>query len=159
MILYHFTAIEYLESIEANGINRGEVALSPTEVINGAWFTTNSEPQGHGLTDGAIVDAESLRILNPNKIIPDDMRKVFPDKRCIRIKVKIPSTDRDLVHWPRWGKRRLTTEWFNALNAAGGAERWQADSWYICFRTVKPSEFLEVKQLRESLTPRLSGHH
>ena len=57
MILYHFTAAEYLESILKDGLNRGDVPLSPTEGVNGVWLTTDPNTEGHGLTDGGPLTA------------------------------------------------------------------------------------------------------
>src|SRR3546814_16300851 len=66
---------------------------------------------------------------------------MFPNKKAIRIKVKLPSSDRRLFHWPAWSRKRMSRQWLDALHKAGGP-RWRP--WYIYFGVVPPSDFLEV---------------
>ena len=61
MILYHFTAEEYLDSILSAGLTRGEVPLSATDVLNAVWLTSDRNPSGHGLTNGGVLSAEERR--------------------------------------------------------------------------------------------------
>ncbi len=59
MILYHFTCVEYLESIKRDGLCRGDVPIEFGKPgLNGVWFTTDPTPQGHGL-GGATTRAGS----------------------------------------------------------------------------------------------------
>ncbi len=60
MILYHYTAREYLERIRREGLTTGEVPLSPSHILNGVWFTTDPDPGGHGLT--GILNKRAVRI-------------------------------------------------------------------------------------------------
>src|SRR3546814_19701529 len=70
---------------------------------------------------------------------PDDL--MFPNKKAIRIKVKLPSSDRRLFHWPAWSRKRMSRQWLDALHKAGGP-RWRP--WYLYFGVVPPYDFLEV---------------
>jgi hypothetical protein len=49
--------------------------------------------------------------------------------------VKLRSRDPDLVHWPRWSKRVLAPDWYEALNRAGGGK---APTWYLYFGVIAP---------------------
>lgn len=78
MLLYHYTATEYLDSILKDGLTRGEVPISPTEVLSGVWLTGDISPRGHGLTDGRpLTDREKaffgIATRKPAR---------FPDKRA-----------------------------------------------------------------------------
>src|SRR3546814_19363330 len=67
---------------------------------------------------------------------PDDL--MFPNKKAIRIKVKLPSSDRRLFHWPAWSRKRMSRQWLDALHKAGGP-RWS--TWYLYFGVVPHSDF------------------
>jgi hypothetical protein len=43
MILYHFTAVEYLPDIAADGLSRGEVPLTPDRLLNAVWLTSDQD--------------------------------------------------------------------------------------------------------------------
>lgn len=51
MILYHFTALELLDKIKAEGLSKGEVPITARRTTNAVWFTTDSNSDGHGLSD------------------------------------------------------------------------------------------------------------
>src|SRR3546814_12750206 len=70
---------------------------------------------------------------------PDDL--MFPNKKAIRIKVKLPSSDRRLFHWPAWSRKRMSRQWLDAFHKAGGP-RWR--TLYIYFGVVPPSDFPDV---------------
>ena len=145
MILYHYTAREYLSSIMEIGLCRGEVALSPTELFNAVWLTNDKSPLGHGLTDGRDLSEREKVILGKPIHIP--VR--FLNKRAIRITVKINSGNRNLVHWPHWGRRKLTSEWYDALNKAGGGK---ARTWFLYWGTISSDSFVEVLDIEASTT-------
>ncbi|HEY9537593.1 MAG TPA: hypothetical protein VIS03_08360 [Kiloniellaceae bacterium] len=142
MILYHFTAREYLPSILEEGLTKGEVPTSAYgPAPNAVWFTSDGSPQGHGLSDEKILSPEEVQVMRRMHGVdyPDDL--MFPNKKAIRIKVKLPSSDRRLFHWPAWSRKRMSRQWLDALHKAGGP-RWR--TWYIYFGVVPPSDFLEV---------------
>jgi hypothetical protein len=60
MILYHFTAREYLPSIASNGLWKGEVALThrAEDCLNAVWLTTQNNAAGHGLTDEHVLTSD-----------------------------------------------------------------------------------------------------
>ena len=119
MILYHYTCRAHLPSIMKSGLWLGEVPITrrAEDCLNAVWLTNDRDPSGHGLSD---------------------------DKRAIRITVQIPSTDRRLVHWPGWGKKRLTPEWYAILDEVGiGKSR----TWYLFWAYIPPAEFVEIMDL------------
>ena len=152
MILYHFTSATFLPSIQKEGLTRGEVPLSPRQVMNGVWLTTDPNPEGHGLSNGEELSESTIRELQSRgllaKDIPTDKPLRWADKRSARITIVLPSTDRALKHWPKWSRRRLHPDWYSALTDAGGGKQ-KANSWYVCFRTISPAEFKSVEVLRD----------
>jgi hypothetical protein len=48
MMLYHFTALEYLDAIKAEGLTKGEVPVSATDLLNAVWLTSDPSPRGTG---------------------------------------------------------------------------------------------------------------
>ena len=63
MLLYHFTAPEYIEQIKAEGLTRGDVPTSSTEGINAVWLTSDRSPDGHGLSDGQVLTDQERDIM------------------------------------------------------------------------------------------------
>jgi hypothetical protein len=140
MLLYHFTAREYLADIRHDGLCRGEVPLSPRECLNAVWLTTDRDPSGHGLSDGEELSYKEKVIMG----VDPGVRFYFPDKRAIRITLKIKSTDRRLVHWPAWGKKRLARGWYERLADTGDRKD---RSWYLYWGVIPPESFLNVEYL------------
>lgn len=134
MILYHYTAREYLGNIARTGLCRGEVPVTPhaADCLNAVWLTTDPSPSGHGLTDGRPLTEAEKRSLGA----PLDAPLRFPNKRAIQFRVIIPTSDRRLIHWPKWGKGRLTQEWYNTLDRTGGGK---SRSWWLYWGTIAPS--------------------
>ena len=65
MILYHFTWVEYLDSIKRDGLNRGDVPTKlrgPLFETNAVWFTTEPQPEGHGLGEFKILTEEDRKL-------------------------------------------------------------------------------------------------
>lgn len=156
MLLYHYTAVQRLEAICREGITKGELPLSQTNAPKGfPWFTTDSSSAGHGvpaageLTREMIVQRKRLGLLPADT--PEDVPLQTLSKRTARITVRIPSTDRDLVHWMTWGAKHLDRAWFETLNRAGGdsESKSRAKTWYFTRRPVLPHEFVAVERLGE----------
>jgi hypothetical protein len=135
MILYHFTGLEHLDAIMEDCLSIGDVPTSSTEGKTGVWFTTDQDPAGHGL--GVEMD------------LPNGGR--IPNKRAVRITVSIPSSDRKLVSWMKWGRKHCNPDMFDRLNRSGGGK---CKSWYIYFSTVKPDQFSNIEILT-STPPRV----
>jgi hypothetical protein len=141
MILYHFTALEHLESIRAQGLTRGLLPLSPDNVRNAVWLTSDKESAGHGLADGEPMPAAFLRHHN----LPANL--TFYDKRAIRITVVWPSDN--VTPWLPWARKRLDPAWLEILNKEGGGLT-KAKTWFISFSPIPPSAFRSIEILHES---------
>src|SRR3546814_1886518 len=109
-------------------------------ISNAVWFTSDGSPQGHGLSDEKILSPEEVQVMRRMHGVdyPDDL--MFPNKKAIRIKVKLPSSDRRLFHWPAWSRKRMSRQWLDALHKAGGP-RWR--TWYIYFRSEEHTSELQ----------------
>lgn len=132
MILYHFAGQEYLDAIMEDGLSIGDVPTSATEGKTGVWFTTDQDPAGHGL------DVE-MDLPNGGRVA---------NKRAVRITVLIPSSDRKLVRWMKWGRKHCNPNMFDGLNRSGGGK---CKSWYIYFGAIMPDQFSNIEFL--TLTP------
>ncbi|TXN64892.1 hypothetical protein [Methylobacterium sp. WL6] len=143
MILYHFTALEYLDAILAEGLTKGDVPLTQTQGDNAVWFTSDTAPEGHGLTDGHVLTVEEREAYRRSfgEALSEGAR--FPDKRRVRIEVAIPSSDRRLKSWLPWARKRLSPDWLTALSAAGGGKA-KARTWFIYQGAVPPTLFRTV---------------
>ncbi len=144
MLLYHFTAPEYIEQIKAEGLTRGDVPTSPTEGINAVWLTRDRSPDGHGLSDGHVLTDQERDIMETIKgqRLSENVR--FPNKRAYRIAIKIPRGDRALVFWPKWARKKLDADWYAALSRAGGRKD---RTWYLYFGTIPPDWFTSIDKL------------
>lgn len=143
MILYHFTALEYLDAILTEGLTKGDVPLSQTQGENAVWFTSDMAPEGHGLTDGHVLTIEEREAYRRSfgKVLSEGAR--FPDKRRVRIEVVIPSSDRALKPWLPWARKRLSQDWLTALSATGGGKV-KTRTWFIYRGSVPPTSFRTV---------------
>jgi hypothetical protein len=147
MIFHHFTSAEFLDEIMAEGLRLGDVPLSATEACNAVWLTTDRNPEGHGLSEAGMLSEHEIQTIAKIKGIPLSRmpRKLGTlNKRAVRITIKIPTTDRALFHWPRWGRKRLDPDWYDTLNRTGSRK---ANSWWIYFGTIPPDRFLAVEGL------------
>jgi hypothetical protein len=129
MKLYHFTGVEYLDAIMSDGLSIGDVPTSARKGKNGVWFTTDPDPSGHGLSDGTEISPFGGR---------------FANKRAVRITVNIPSHDRHLVNWMRWGRKHCDSWLFEGLNRAGHGK---CKTWLVYFGSIPSSRFLDVEFL------------
>lgn len=147
MLLYHFTARRYLDLIMAQGLTKGSVELSASEAIHGIWFTTSPVPVGIGCQSGGIPTLEQKQAMARLGMIPWAMINadlVWPDKREVRITVKLNSNDRRLVRWDRWSRKHAAPEVRTGLIAADGSGY---KGWHVFFGTVAPEGFTAVDLL------------
>jgi hypothetical protein len=144
MILYHFTALEYLDAIKAEGLTKGEVPLSPTDLLNAVWLTADPSPKGHGLIDGRPLTEQERFVEYQRCGFMPPAGSFFPNKRAVRITVLIPSSDRNLYHWPKWGRKRLTPDWYERMDRVGSGK---SKTWRVYFGTIPPSSFREIEIL------------
>jgi hypothetical protein len=128
MILYHFTGLEYLDAIMNEGLSKGDVPTAERAGREGVWLTTDHDPFGHGLSDGEPLRT-GLRVAN---------------KRAVRISVKIPSHDRQLVSWMKWGHKHCDPALFERLNKSGGGK---CKTWFVYFGVIAPAQFLDIEFL------------
>lgn len=153
MILYHFTAAEHLASIRRDGLNQGQVPVSSTQIRNGVWLTTDGSRGLHGLPAPAQIPLEEIRAAKKFGMLPADHDEAVPlwgpDKRAIRIRVKVPSTDTALKRWTVWGPRHVEQDWYDDLNTQGGGLE-AARTWYVCFRTIAPDAFIGIDALQRT---------
>ena len=141
MILYHFTAAEYLPAIRAEGLSKGEVPLTPTEYMNAVWLTTDRDPSGHGLCDERELSTKEKAFLG----VPLDHPAKFPNKRAIRLTVKVKSADRRLVAWRPWAHKRLHPDWLATLERTGGNK---GRGWFLYWGVLPPSTIVSIEDLR-----------
>ena len=124
MILYHFTHKGALAEIAEFGLMLGEVPLSPTKTETGVWLTSDDNAEGHGLTFGGVLsdtEREAYQWMHPGRVIPK--RATRPNKRAFRLTIDLTDCDRNLVHWPKWGRKRLDRKWHKTLSSTGGDNR------------------------------------
>lgn len=141
MIFYHYTALEYLDSIMREGLTKGDVPMSSAtayqaEGVNAVWLTTSDNATGHGLSDARFATEEECRLLG----VPLGAR--FPDKRAVRITIKMPKDK--LKHWPSYARKRIAPRVYDALSKAGGGEH-KARTWYLSFAPIPPQQFAAVE--------------
>lgn len=145
MLLYHFTAANRLDRILAEGLTRGDVPTNGPYAPgdNAVWFTDTASGEGHGLGElRQMTDAERLAMIEWRGTAPAQGAR-WDDKREVRIKVRLPSSDRALRRFLPWARRRFDHQWLETLVATGGGVRC-AERWWLYFGEVRPSEFVEV---------------
>lgn len=146
MILYHFTDIDSLLPIMQQGLCLAHLNdRRASGLTHGAtWLTTMDSPHGHGLTFGEpVTDFERQCIFSRHqKTMPASFTR-WPDKSRVRIKVVIPSRDRNLVQWTRWNGRLAVKDEMD-ISKLGGATRLSSRSWFIYFGVIEPTSFAEV---------------
>ncbi len=118
MILYHFTAGEYLRGIAECGLTVGDVPTNFKGLKSkvGVWLTTSEIAEGHGLDGSAL------------------------QKKRFRLKVDVPE-DKNLVRWVDWAHDNVTKQTREGLKGAGGG---QSSTWLIYFGKIDPARIIEV---------------
>jgi hypothetical protein len=149
--LYHFTALEYIESIEREGLTRGDVPLKPKgRGLNGVWLTRNPdvEAQGWASKPRVLSDEERADYATVfGKMPPPGSR--IADKRAVRITVDIPGKDSRLKVWTKYARLRgVKRDWMRALDKAGGGS---SSDWFVYFGEIPPEwiQQVEVRAERE----------
>lgn len=121
-VLYHYTCVEHLPSILANGLRATESNISPRNPHAGpdvVWLTTNADAtSGLGLQHSAT------------------------DKFAIRIAVEVPK--RRVHRWREWAESRgADHRWLDILAESGG---WR--SWRVHLGPIPTTQFVEVLDRR-----------
>ncbi len=142
--LYHFTALEYLDSIMSEGITRGDLPLGPTRHGRAVWLTRNPSREAQTWTPECerLLTAEDRaaheRAFGTRP--PPDAK--FADKRAVLITVDVPSSDRLLYQWLRYARLRgVKREWLRALNSS--------PDWYIYRGAIPPEWFVDVEAISD----------
>ncbi len=147
MILYHHTDIDSLAPIMREGLTLGNpnTHRESVAVFGLVWLTTSLSPRGHGLTFGERVTDHERHCYRSRygREMPDDFTN-WPNKGRVRIKVVIPSKDRNLVHWMRWHGKRTEARSLDLANA-GDATRLSSRSWYLYLGIIRPDAFASVE--------------
>jgi hypothetical protein len=149
MILYHFTAREYLDEISEQGLTRGDVPLTDCTGVNAVWLTTDKNPAGHGLGEAReMTNAERAAFRQWEGVMPPEGTR-WLNKRAVRITVLIPTSDRKLRYWPQWGRKRLSSRDYEGLKVTGGGK---AKTWWLYFGVIRPTCFREIELLDNDVT-------
>jgi len=143
MIFYHFTCVEYLDSICREGLTRGDVPLTRWTSANAVWLTTDRNPAGHGVTTGGLLTEFDRAYMTKLTGVEPPHGARFPNKQAVRIAVKIPLSDTSIKAWLPWARRRIAADWLDDLHRVAGRYR----TWYLCFRPISPIEFLRIDHL------------
>jgi hypothetical protein len=123
-ILYHFTDRAAWHFIKSEGITRGEVPLSATDVLQHPNLTSNPVPMSQRW---ACVGQTAT------------------NKTAVRIAVEIPPGDDRVMSWRDFATRsRVDRRWYRVLDEVGG---WEARNWWIYLGIVPPEWFTDVEFL------------
>jgi hypothetical protein len=123
-ILYHFTCRAWWHFIERDGITRGEVPISRTNVAQHPNLTANPQP-------------------NAQKWAGIDVGESVSNKIAVRISVKIPDDDDRIISWQDFANRNVVDRrWYRELDEAGG---WEARNWWIYQGVVRPEWFVDFE--------------
>jgi hypothetical protein len=146
MILYHFTSVERLESIRREGLNRGDVPTrfkGPLYETSAVWFTTEPQPEGHGLFEAKTLTEEDRRdYFETFGVLPSEGSQ-YLNKKAVRITVSIPSSDRRLVRWLTWGRKHCEPGLYDALSKGNHHK-----TWWLYFGTIAPDQFRAIDRLK-----------
>jgi hypothetical protein len=124
MLFHHFTCLEHLAAIHAEGLSKGDVPITRnfnSDGVNAVWLTTSPRPVGHGLDGGAA------------------------DKTRVCLSVDLPLDDPRLKRWRDWAPANgVTTDWYSQLNRTAGGG---AATWWVYFGVIRATA-LTLKDMR-----------
>src|SRR5690348_12292369 len=90
MELAHYTHIFKLANIVQEGIAKGEIAVTPVDVINFPWFTSEFSQNAQ-----------------------EDWANINPAKLTLRLDVEFSKNDERLVRWRDYATRlRIRDDWY-----------------------------------------------
>jgi hypothetical protein len=153
MKLYHYTHEDALPSILAEGLTKGDIPVSPTTGRNGVWFTTDPNPEGHGVYSGGthcVVTAETAWMyrLPDGTPVPVGTPLHFADKQKIRIRVEFETSKTPLLYkWLDLAKEaKIDRDWLRNLHAAAGDDP-KPHTWWL-WLGVMPPEYFQAVEVR-----------
>jgi len=102
------------------------------------------------MADGHVLtEAERQMHFKAFGVMPREGTR-YPDKTAVRIKVVIPSADRNLKRWLTFGHKHCEAGLYDSLvRADGHAHR----SWWLYFGTITPDQFRAVDYLKPKGCP------
>ncbi|OHD21613.1 MAG: hypothetical protein A2Y38_02225 [Spirochaetes bacterium GWB1_59_5] len=114
-VLYHFTAPTRLGFIMRQGINRGDVPITPRGGYNAPWLTDDPTFDAQGWSNGCR-----------------------EPKGSVRLTVELAEDDPLLRHWPALAQAEgVDPFWYQMLDTAGSAGlASSADHWYVYKGTI-----------------------
>jgi hypothetical protein len=121
MVLYHFTAMEYLRGIAKFGLTVGDVPTSPQTGRVGVWLTTEGNAGGHGLESSTL------------------------DKTRYRLTVRLGEPVPAVHKWSDWAQKHADAEFTRTLYETAGSD---GSAWYVCFGVIPPSAIVECTDMR-----------
>jgi hypothetical protein len=127
VILYHYSAGEYLHAIAKHGLTVGDV---PTGIWAGkgeigVWLSSSDDGAGNCMETPAV------------------------DKRRFRFTVELEREDRSLVKWSDWAPSHVTSETIEILtNPTIGAK---PENWWIYFGWIKPAHILAIHDMQSDV--------
>jgi hypothetical protein len=134
MLLYHYTCVEYLSGIATTGLRTGDVPTSPTTGVNAVWFTTDLNPQRHGLSTGGRLTAAERKAYAIAFGKQPHAEAEWPDKTKVRLSADISEDDLALRSWRSWAiENGVTRQWRRHLDKAAGGG---SDTWWLYFWTI-----------------------
>ncbi len=149
MILYHFTALEFLEGILREGLRTGDVPTAPTASTNAVWLTAARRPKEHYPASNCVPsDQQTMDQERLSRTIPL-LRGRPADMHAVRIAVKIARSDRNLVYWPQWAHTQLSPEWRNSLRHPSRGGKSPERNWWLYFGVIKPKRFRGIELLSD----------
>jgi len=141
MIFYHYTTRDAVSSILEEGLTRGEAPLSYTRVVRAVNLTTDSDPSGHGLDMGGHIVTADEAIVMAAKGFHVPAGTVFANKREVRIRIKLPSSDPKLQRWRSWSRKHCEPGYADILERSAGANIRKAKTWWLYFGMILPTRF------------------
>lgn len=124
--LYHYTALEHLQSIRTSGFIKATESHARRPVV---WLTERDYVGG---PPPHLVGRSSDSDGRPGPPV---------DKSAVRFTVNVPSSDAFRYDW--WAKRRgVTDRWIQLLERAGGEP---ASAWWIVPRDIPHSEWIAIE--------------
>jgi hypothetical protein len=149
MRLYHFTSVERL--VGADGLAAMKAAKRDCNTKKfaepGSILRDGLEPRGE--------NEAALEGLLPTCVwftTDPAMPFGFNAGHDIRIEVVIPSTCRQLFHWPKWMRKHAGPYARSGMKAAEAVfqGRVRTDDWWILFGGVDPSAFRSIERVERN---------
>ena len=126
LIFFHFATAPMAEAILRDGLSYGHLRRSSGEIIQPiVWLTTDASPCDHGLLTGKEILTESQ--IDYLQRVTDPVRNtVTANKREMRLKVKVPKSDRRLVSFWDYCRKHESEDYAKAFRISALDDKDQA---------------------------------